>query len=45
MKRKLFVLTLVIASTLTLVSCTSGSKMSKGGCHMNQGYIGYGGRR
>jgi outer membrane murein-binding lipoprotein Lpp len=44
MKRKLLVLTLAIVTTLALASCASGSKMSRGGCHVNQGYIGYGGR-
>ena len=44
MKRKLLILTLAIATAVSLASCTSGSKMSKGGCHVNQGYIGYGGR-
>jgi hypothetical protein len=44
MKRKLLILTLAIVSTIAVISCTSGSRMSRGGCHVNQGYIGYGGR-
>ena len=45
MKRKLLILTLAISTTLALASCASGGRMSsRGGCHLNQGYVGYGGR-
>jgi len=44
MKRKLIILTLAISTTLALASCASTGRMSKGGCHVNQGYVGYGGR-
>jgi len=43
-KRKLLSLTLVIATIVALASCTAGSRMSRGGCHVNQGYVGYGSR-
>ena len=44
MKRKLLILTLAIAASITISSCASGGRISKGACHLTQGYVGYGGR-
>jgi len=44
MKRTIAILTLVVFTAVTLASCAAGARSSRSGCHVNQGYVGYGGR-
>ncbi len=44
MKRTLVILSIVIATAVAFTSCAAGGRSQKGGCHLNQGYIGYGNR-
>ena len=42
MKRTLAIVTIVLFTAVTLGSCAAGARTSKSGCHVNQGYVGYG---